>query len=281
MSRRPLNIWRIHSDLFTNMAGLILTGGLGMMVLFGGAMLRRTPSDDPYPSTCSRLKHIDGALRRAGFEVTATGCELTAESDGLAYDFGYSMPRRDPAPGTSRVGFDELNALAFPICRSAIFAARIVHDRGRVFIEGHASDDVSDGVLDKELPDRRCVEVAYQRMRLSGKDESIINLQNSDYRSTVREVCNRQISFERAMNIFYTCEAQLHKGLFDRGLKELDDLLESSVDRTTLMRNIQISSQSTGTPAGDSCVESSDGVAGDCGRRVSIRVTMSPALGRP
>lgn len=280
MSRRPLNVWRIHSDLFTNMAGLILTGGLGMMVLFGGAMLRRTPSDDPYPSTCRDLGVIHRVLKDRDFVVRSEGCELTAHKPGIWFKFSNSMPRLTSA-GTSRLAnFADIDGMAQETCHMAIYSARLVHGRGRVFIEGHASGDVEDHVIEGEMSSSGCVKVAaetyaLQEGRQSGRSRPM------PYDDQLIDVCNRQISYRRAMNIYFVCQAQLRRGVHDATLDRLDSALGSTVTHDDLMDTIQISSRSTGTPAGDRCKEPSDGVAGDCGRRVSIRVTMSPALGRP
>src|SRR5438105_1733029 len=52
MIRQHQNIWRVYMDLLSNLMGLVVIGGAGLMIMVGGAVVQNSKNAAPFEQRC-------------------------------------------------------------------------------------------------------------------------------------------------------------------------------------------------------------------------------------
>lgn len=211
-----LNLWRIYADVFSNLMGLVLLGGIGLMALFGGALIANLPSASAFPARCPSAAGAWKILRAAGLTPDRPNdkCEL--------------------AVPVTRISFAE-NETTLPgdvgaVCKALVAVLDVTSaDDGRVQIIGHASAVNRGGACREGLGLHSPAEYrAYSedpRRSEMEKDMARTLGPRGAAPGRIQEMqdiaCNLQISAKRAEAVARTCMAGAYRGDYGDVMKHL------------------------------------------------------------
>lgn len=204
------NVWRIYADVFSNLMGLVLLGGLGLMALFGGAVVSKFPNSTIHQPICPMKPKVIDILRADSMSGSPSNhCEIRVQNTPIHF----------------ANGSDELptNAVMDRFCRTIVGVLAITRDtNGRVFIVGRASQ-LNDGGncattrlftahdVDLYLSLAAPTDEKYRHMLDIAKKGAISEKDNVTMRETF---CNYNIAARRAIKVTSDCLTRLYDNEF-------------------------------------------------------------------